>query len=722
VRIRLPAACALGALLAACVGCTAKVTPNGGATGGANSGTARTTGSAGSVGSVGSTGTAGTTPITGTGGAPVIETDAGSSDAACTPSFTCTPVGGQYCGKIGNGCKGGSLECGACAADGVCTSGLCVGGPSCKPITCASGGAAKYCGVVGDGCGMKLDCGACATGEVCTGNVCVKAGCVPLTCSAGSTRYCGTIGDGCGSTLACGDCAAESTCGGAGVAGVCAPTNCTAIGCNPAGGGQYCGHIGNGCGGTLDCPACPGGMACGTGAQAGVCPGMPGTGGGMCTGLACQIDKCTGMASKTTVKGTVYDPGGKLPLYNVMVYVPNAPLDPFVEGVTCDKCGTIASGQPVASALTDATGSFTMQDVPVGANIPVVVQTGKWRRQITLPMVKACQDNVFSGTDTFRLPKNQSEGHLPRIAMTRGGADSLECVLKRIGVSDSEFTNPDGPGRVNVYYETGDGTGYDNGTAFPPVSMLFNQTVLNRYDMMVISCHGESARSRAQPLSEKQIVKTFVDAGGRVFGSHFSFDYFRGVPGTTDAKNFQPTPWPLLAMWDGNSDAPYSIDTTFAKGVAFADWLVTVQASTTRGQIALTSVESPAMSLTPGYNSQSWVTTSGGIPYFSVPMPVEKAATPVEQCGRFVHTGIHVGSGGNSKPFPSGCATAALTPQEKAWEFLIFELSACPLPDKTAPTPVPVPPPGTPNSPPPAVTQPPAPPPPPPPPPPPMVD
>ena len=437
---------------------------------------------------------------------------------------------------------------------------------------------------------------------------------------------------------------------------MCAPTNCTAITCNPMGGGQYCGRIGNGCGGVLDCPSCPGGMACGTGAQAGVCPGMPGTG-GACTGLACQINKCTGMP-KTTVKGTVYDPGGKLPLYNVMVYVPNAALDPIVEGVTCDKCGTIASGQPVASALTDSSGNFTMQDVPVGTNIPVVIQTGKWRRQITLPTVKACQDNVFSGTETFRLPKNQSEGHLPKIAMTRGKADSLECLMRRIGISDTEFTNPDGNGRMNIYYETGGGTGYDSGTAFPPVSTLFNQTVLNKYDMMVISCHGESARSRAQPLSEKQIVKSFVDAGGRVFASHFSFGYFRGVPGTTDAKNFQPTPWPLLAEWDGNPDPPYAINTSFAKGMAFADWLVTVSASTTRGAITMTGVEGPAMSLYPGYNSQSWITTTGGIPYFSVPMPVEKASMPADQCGRFVNTGIHVVSGGNGGPFPSQCGSA----------------------------------------------------------------
>ena len=60
--------------------------------------------------------------------------------------------------------------------------------------------------------------------------------------------------------------------------------------------------------------------------------------------------------------------------------------------------------------------------------------------------------------------------------------------------------------------------------------------------------------------------------------------------------------------------------------------------------------------------------------------------------------------------------------QEKAWEFLIFELGACAIPDSMMPMPPPVPPPGAVNMPPGPVTQPPAPPPPPPPPPPPMVD
>ena len=63
--------------------------------------------------------------------------------------------------------------------------------------------------------------------------------------------------------------------------------------------------------------------------------------------------------SKTTISGKIYDPAGKIPLYNVVVYVPNAPVVPFTEGASCDRCGA-SIVNPVTSAITDETGNFVL--------------------------------------------------------------------------------------------------------------------------------------------------------------------------------------------------------------------------------------------------------------------------------------------------------------------------------------------------------------------------
>src|ERR1044071_6225456 len=120
---------------------------------------------AGGAGGAAGTGTGGVvigTPdgSAGTGGGPITTIDGGMSDGNNPCLMTCEVPGGRYCGDIGDRC-GGIRRCGDCSAlgDWTCERNVCVGGPSCKPLSCqtSDGGVqGKFCGIIGDGCGRSL--------------------------------------------------------------------------------------------------------------------------------------------------------------------------------------------------------------------------------------------------------------------------------------------------------------------------------------------------------------------------------------------------------------------------------------------------------------------------------------------------------------------------------------------------------------------------------------
>lgn len=166
------------------------------------------------------------------------------------------------------------------------------------------------------------------------------------------------------------------------------------------------------------------------------------------------VNSCSG-GGETTVTGTVYDPAGKNPLYGIVVYVPSTPPAAISTGASCYSCNSLYTGNPIAFAVTDSAGKFTIHGVPDGANIPLVVQVGKWRMQYALPSVTACQANDSASLlkAKLRLPNNHQVGDIPSIAIATGGADSLECLLHRIGVDESEYgPGPTSPGRIHIFY------------------------------------------------------------------------------------------------------------------------------------------------------------------------------------------------------------------------------------------------------------------------------
>jgi hypothetical protein len=421
--------------------------------------------------------------------------------------------------------------------------------------------------------------------------------------------------------------------------------------------------------------------------------------GGACVNLQCRQRACAGGAS-TTISGKVYDPAGRNPLYNVVVYVPNAPVQALSKGASCDSCSSLFTGSPIAVAQTNARGEFTLKNAPDGSDIPLVVQVGKWRKQYKLPNVSACQDNPQPDKQ-LRLPKNRAEGDIPNIAISTGEADTLECLLRRIGVDASEYVpGPNAQGSIHVYRgsDGSDGDAHDTDPSAPSSSeTLWNsKDSLMKYDILLLSCEGQETEDMNQ-----NALHDYANAGGRVFASHYHYAWFNSGPFASEN----------LAAWDPGSNHIGDIDAdvvtkladgrTFPKGQALSDWLANVGALR-NGKLPISEARNNAVVNASHTPSQSWLVADdkseapGATQYFSFNTPTTLMTGPditPAYCGRVVFSDLHVGAASGDdedEPVPTGCADRPLSPQEAALEFMLFDLSSCVMEDDRPPEPPPV--------------------------------
>jgi hypothetical protein len=342
-------------------------------------------------------------------------------------------------------------------------------------------------------------------------------------------------------------------------------------------------------------------------------------------------------------------------------------------------------------AITGSDGKFTLTNVPVGANIPLVIQVGRWRRQITINNVPACVTTQLTAEQT-RLPRTKAEGDIPKLALTTGDADSLECLLRKVGIDESEITLPTQNGRVHFYRSNGSQyfeqgyngmMGNNNSRRFPDAATLWDdQARLDTYDAILLSCEGGGGESTDNAMSRQSArtkVKSYLDRGGRAFASHWHHQWVHHGPGDL----------PTVATFDHRDDLANSvadINTAFPKGAAFAQWLVNAGSAQPVGKISLTEVQHTVTAADPN-KTTTWISIPQpklpngnnvnvpSIQYFTANTPVEKPAA--EQCGRIVVSDLHVSGNVNGDTYPAICNNNALTDQEKALIFMLFDLTAC---------------------------------------------
>ena len=307
----------------------------------------------------------------------------------------------------------------------------------------------------------------------------------------------------------------------------------------------------------------------------------------------------------------------------------------------------------------------------------------------------------------LHLPRNQSEGDIPQMAIATGNADPFECLLLKMGVSYSEMTAPSGNGRIHFFQDpSNNGSnhtgGLKNDAGFLDVtSLIGSETTLDKYDVVLLPCIGGEKFGNNPNATQQGWTQNLIDYtadGGRLFTTHYGYVWMA----------YAQQPFPSTANWtpdpaqNHNPPDPFTVNVnqSFPKGDAFAHWLQNVGASTTLGQLNVSQTRHDASGTDGG--TTTWLSANNptnnagysvqhltfNTPYNPPPLPDGDAGT---QCGRVVYSDFHVTASSlvpNAQitgVFPHDCAGGPMTAQEKALVFMLFDVSSCVQNDNVAP-------------------------------------
>jgi len=217
------------------------------------------------------------------------------------------------------------------------------------------------------------------------------------------------------------------------------------------------------------------------------------------------------LAQTTTISGTVYDPRsgafdpatktGALPLPNVLVYVTTGAVAPLPSGVQC-----LTTSDPtgvVGFTYTAADGTFTIGKVPVNSTYTIVIQAGKWRRQFPQTVVA----DPIAGL-ALHMPSDHTQGDIPRIAIATGSVDAFECVFRKMGIADTEFTDDNGSvnpaGHIHLYKGSSSPGAEINASTPLQAALMSNSATMNGYDVLMFPCQGTPSNQATPAVASLQ--------------------------------------------------------------------------------------------------------------------------------------------------------------------------------------------------------------------------
>ncbi len=405
-----------------------------------------------------------------------------------------------------------------------------------------------------------------------------------------------------------------------------------------------------------------------------------------CSGLRCNVTRC-GNGQETRLRGQVTAPNGLDPVGKAVVYVPESePLPPLSSDLSCELCRDPIAGKAVTFAYSGSDGRFDLRGVPSGDSVPLVVQKGRFRR-LTHVRVPSCKITDLPSEQT-RLPRSSQEGSLPKLAVAAGDHDAIECVLRQIGISDSEFATPEKNTAVHLYDNQKPGTESLPGQ-LPITALLSDLSRLVRYQMVFLNCSGTTySQNLLSDVKVRANLVSFLRRGGRLYATDWSYDFVQQLPELSPFLCFEDDK-------DCSVTTPHGFHSAVARGGTGDPILADVSASAgglrdflSRLPKPVPSTNIPIGDLLPGWVMIAQTAqdplrfpTTQYIQGESLgklrPLTATFDYPPQAGCGRVLYSSYHTRQRQGTRPFPTYCPLGAMLPQEYVLEYLLFELADC---------------------------------------------
>jgi len=375
------------------------------------------------------------------------------------------------------------------------------------------------------------------------------------------------------------------------------------------------------------------------------------------------------------VRGRVKFPNGLDPVSKALVYVYKDFTIPPRPG-RCVEC-VDPNVEYVAYTFTEPDGSFELKDLPFGS-YPLIIEKGLFRRVVDLNITD-CGIYELPEEDT-RLPKDYSEGDIPKIAVITGYWDHMEEVLAKIGLAEVDSSGHIvwGTQKFDLY----NGESSERGSVFSgnAEDLLRDYGRLITYDIVFINC-GNYIEDELYfwgtggILEDPQIqenIRNYVKEGGRLYVTDLSYDFEEhALPKWIDFEG----------SIDGFVDTPEDFDAAqvgvegiTVQGIILdqdlSHWLNVIGVLQPDNTVPIRGfLEGWAVMKAVDTDDTGKVWVQGEVDYYYGSGELRPLTATFEYgCGRVLYTSYHT--------VPEE-TSPELTPQERILEYLILEIGVC---------------------------------------------